>query len=143
MVGMELRYGGRTLIVTAYVNTSETPEEVVQRVQPAARGPKSAMVIVTAGVHENATELWASQEIQTLFEGRTVVVNVYANTDEEPNSISTRVMAAANTPSWKCSEECQGQLAVITTVSDAPIEETTAMWRHFFKTVNAQKGGPN
>jgi len=152
MEGMELRFGGRTLIVEAFVNTSEDPAEVVRRVQPAARGPKAVMCIVTAGVHEADTAtsleavepLWASQGIETLFGGRTIVVTIYANTDEEAVVISRRVMAAANTPADPAVlEACKGQLAVIMTVSDAPIEETNAMWKHFFKILNAQKDGPN
>lgn len=147
MVGMELRYGGRTLVITAYVNTSEMPEDVVKRVQPAARGPKMAMVIITAGVHtaEPAiAELWRSQDIPTLFDGRTVIVTCYVNTDEEPATVSARVIAAANAPPDPAVRAaCRGQLAVINTVGDAPEHETRAMWEKFFAMLQARKDGPN
>lgn len=149
LVGMELRYGGRTLVITAYVNTSEEFTEVVKRVQPAARGPKQAMVILTAKVYEAeqaslVADLWKAQGIQTLFDGRTVVIACYVNTDEEAARVSARVIAAANKPTDPavCSA-CLGQLAVITTVGDAPEEETRAMWEKFFATLRARKDGPN
>jgi len=146
MVGMELRYGGRTLVVTAYVNTPEEAVDVVKRIQPAARGPREAMAIVTAGVHEaeSTAGLWKSQGIQTMFEGRTVAVTCYVNTDEDPRSLSKRVMDVANSPSDpKVRAECHGQLAVIATVSEPMYAEAREMWEHLFKTANAQKDGPN
>jgi hypothetical protein len=146
MVGMELRYGGRTLVVTAYVNTSEDSGDVVKRVQPAARGPKQAMAIVTAGVHEAAltAALWRSQDIPTMFGGRTVVVTCYVNTDEDPQAVSTRVMCAANSPTDPMVRaECQGQLPVITTVGESPAEATGPTWEKFFAMLRAQKDGPN
>lgn len=146
---MELRYGGRTLVITAYVNTSEDVQRVVERVQPAARGPKRALVIVTAGVHEAeqaplVAALWKDTDIPTLFDGRTVVVTCYVNTDEEAAPVSARVIAAANKPPEPAVRAaCGGQLAVITTIGDAPEHETRAMWEKFFEMMRARKDGPN
>jgi len=60
MVGMDLRYGGRTLVVTAYVNTDEEPGAVYERVEAAVRGPKMAMALVTVSVTpaEEIASLW-------------------------------------------------------------------------------------
>lgn len=149
MVGMELRYGGRTLVVTAYVNTSEEPETVRQRVQPAARGPKQAMAIVMGGDYDPdaaplVAELWKEQGIQTLFDGRTVVITCYVNTDEDPRAVSDRVIRAANTPTDpEVLKACSGQLAVINTIGEAPDEEARPMWEKFFALLRAQKDGPN
>jgi hypothetical protein len=58
--GMEIRYGGRTLTVTAYINTDEPIEQIVERVKIAARGPKFDMVLVAGGEVETdaAQDLW-------------------------------------------------------------------------------------
>lgn len=146
MTGMELRYNARTLVVTAYVNTSEESPMVLLRVRPAARGPRQVMTIVTGETLDGpqAAPLWAERGIETLFEGRTVVVTAYVNTDEEPQAISDRVMLAANTPiDPRVREACRGQLAVITTVGLAEAAEARAMWQHFFAALEARKDGPN
>jgi hypothetical protein len=146
MVGMELRYGGRTLVVTTYVNTSEEGQEVVRRVQPAARGPRDVMAIVTAHMapEEPVARLWETQGIQTLFSGRTVVVTAYLNTDEDPQAVSDRVMLAANTPTDAAAlAACSGQLAVITTVGELDEADARALWERFFGMLRKQKDGPN
>ncbi len=144
MRGMELRYNARTLVVTVYVNTSEQSEEVLRRVQPAARGPREAMVVLTAQTRDDVTSLWEASDIGTLFDGRTVIVTAYVNTDEEPQALSDRVMQAANTPTDRAvSDACRGQLAVVTTVGLAEDDEARVMWQHLFATLNARKDGPN
>lgn len=146
MVGMELRYGGRTLIVNVFVNTSESLEEVVKRVQPAARGSKESMILVTGAVMDTeiARPVWESQGITTMFEGKTVGLELYMNTDEEPRPISDRVMAAANTPvDPAVLEACKGRLAVVSTVSFVEPHEIRPMWERLFKGLSAQKDGPN
>ncbi len=50
MSGAEIRYGGRTIQITAYVNTDEDELEVLQRVQEAAKGPGKRMVLVAGGL---------------------------------------------------------------------------------------------
>jgi len=53
-------------------------------------------------------------------------------------------MNAANKPSNpKTNEACQGQLAVIVTGEEAPLEEAKEMWRHFIQRLKEQKDGPN
>lgn len=146
MVGMELRYGGRTLIVNVFVNTSESLEEVVKRVQPAARGPKDAMILVTGSVMdvEIARPVWESQGITTMFEGQTVGLELFMNTDEEPRPISDRVMAAANTPvDPAVLEACKGRLAVVSMVSFVEPHDIRPMWDRLFKGLSAKKDGPN
>lgn len=58
--GSDVRYGGRTLQVTAYVNTDEDERVVALRVQEAAKGPGKRMVLVTAGIlnEEQSHRLW-------------------------------------------------------------------------------------
>lgn len=144
---MEVRHGGRTLVVTAYVNTDEEPEAVYKRVEVAARGPKMAMVITTVAVTpvEAARPLWEEQEIQTFFDGRTLTVTTYINTDESlDHDLTRRVMNAANKPSNPTtSEVCGGQLAVTVTGGEAPLEEAREMWKHFIRKLKDQKDGPN
>jgi len=147
VVGMELRYGGRTLVVTAYVNTDEEPEAVYKRVHSAVRGPKAAMAITTvAGTPAEAARLlWETQGIPTFFDGRTLTVTSYVNTDESlDHGLTQRVMNAANKPSnSNTSEACGGQLAVTVTGGEAPLEESRGMWEHFIQKLKDQKHGPN
>ena len=147
MVGMELRYGGRTLVVTAYVNTDEDPNDVYDRVRPAARGPKHCMGLVTVAVHpgEQALPIWEAQRIPTYFGGRTLIVTCYINTDEAlDHDLTQRVMNAANKPgNQKTSEACGGQLAVTVTGGEAPLEEAREMWKHLIQKLEKQKDGPN
>lgn len=66
LTGMELRYGGRTLIVTTYLNTDQDAHEAALRMQEAARGPNADMCIVTVAEVEDrqaAAEMWS-----TMFE---------------------------------------------------------------------------
>jgi hypothetical protein len=148
MVGAELRYGGRTLVVTAYVNTDEEPQAVYDRVFLASRGPKQAMVIVTVGAAasaEQARSFWEARGIPTIFDGRTLVVTAYVNTDEAlDHGLTQRVMNAANKPSNpETAKACDGQLAVAVSGGEAPLEEAKAMWRHFIRKLEDKKHGPN
>lgn len=62
LTGMELRYGGRTLIVTAYLNTDQDPNAAALRVQQAARGENADMCIVTVAEIEDrdaAAKMWS------------------------------------------------------------------------------------
>jgi hypothetical protein len=146
-VGMELRYGGRTLVVTAYVNTDEEPQAVYQRVEPAARGPKHYMALVTVAVFSTgqALPIWESQGIPTFFGGRTLVLTCYVNTDESlDHDLTRRVMNAANKPSNPNTHEaCGGQLAVTVTGGESPLEEAREMWSHVIRKLKEQKNGPN
>lgn len=47
---IELRYGGRTLVITLYVNTDEDKMAVLGRIIEAAKGPKRSMVTATLEV---------------------------------------------------------------------------------------------
>lgn len=47
--GRDLRYGGRTLDVRIFVNTDESAEELLERLQGPARGPKGVMVLFAIG----------------------------------------------------------------------------------------------
>lgn len=147
MVGMDVRYGGRTLVITTYVNTDEESEELYKRVEPATRGPKHGMVITTVSVlpTEEARGLWEEQDIATFFAGRTLVVTSYINTDESlDHELTQRVMNAANKPSnLKTARECGGQLAVTVTGGEAPLEDARDMWRKFIRKLETQKDGPN
>jgi hypothetical protein len=60
LVGMEVRFGGRTLEVRVFVNTDEEDWVVAQRVREAARGPKQAMAVITVAdvPVERAVPLW-------------------------------------------------------------------------------------
>ncbi len=58
-----VRYGGRTAIVTFYLNTAETLESLQERFTKlaesrAARGAKMDMCVVTLGIKKDASELW-------------------------------------------------------------------------------------
>ena len=113
----------------------------------AARGPKMAMVITTVAVTpaEAARSLWEDQGISTFFDGCTLTVTTYINTDESlDHDLTQRVMNAANKPSNpKTFEVCGGQLAVTVTGGEAPIEEAREMWKHFIRKLKDQKDGPN
>jgi hypothetical protein len=60
LVGMEIKYEGRTLDVRVFVNTDEEDWVVVERVRQAARGPKQCMAMVMVGnvPLERAKPLW-------------------------------------------------------------------------------------
>lgn len=60
--GMDLRYGGRTLVVTVYLNTDGDPYEIGERVKAAARGPKLDMAVYTVGEveAETAAPMWSA-----------------------------------------------------------------------------------
>lgn len=143
MVGMEMRYGGRTLVVTAYVNTDEDPNDVYRRVELAARGPKRAMVVVSVAVQEPCS-IWEGRG-PTLFNGRTLIVTCYINTDEPlDHALTRRVMNAANKPgNPKTAAECSGQLAVVVGGGELPLDEARKLWLHVVKKADAQKDGPN
>jgi len=147
MVGMEVRYGGRTLVVTAYVNTDEEAQEVYQRISSATRGPRQSMALVTVALAppEQAIPLWEAQKIPVLFDGRTLIATAYVNTDETlDHGLTRRVMEAANKPGNPTTlKACDGQLAVIVTGGEAPLEEAREMWRHFIRKLEEQKDGPN
>ena len=61
MDGMEVRYGGRTVHVTIWINTDEDEKTVSLRVHEAARGPRKDMAVVAGGVcdEEAARAVWA------------------------------------------------------------------------------------
>lgn len=106
-----------------------------------------AMVITTVAVTpaEAARSLWEDQGISTFFDGCTLTVTTYINTDESlDHDLTQRVMNAANKPSNpKTFEVCGGQLAVTVTGGEAPIEEAREMWKHFIRKLKDQKDGPN
>jgi len=147
MVGMAIRYGGRTLVVTAYVNTDEEPQVVYERVQTAARGPKAAMVLTTIAVTPagQVHPLWAARGIPTIFDGRTLMLTSYINTDEAlDHGLTQRVLNAANKPSNpETAKACDGTLAVAVAGGEAPLEEAREMWKHFIRKLEDQKNGPN
>lgn len=147
MVGMEVRHKGRTLVVTAYVNTDEEAQAVYARVLPAARGPKQAMALVTVALAqaEAVRAAWEAQGIPTFFDGRTLVVTCHINTDEAcDHALTERVMNVANKPgNPKTAEACSGQLAVIVTGGEAPIEEARGLWQQVIRKLKEQKDGPN
>jgi hypothetical protein len=60
MSGADVRYGGRTIQVTVYVNTDEDERDVALRIQEAAKGPGQRMVLVAVGLVDEgrARSLW-------------------------------------------------------------------------------------
>lgn len=98
--GMEIRYGGRTLVFHVLVNTDEDAEQVVWRLRRAAPGPKQVMTLVAGRKPDTShwASTWEGAGIPTLFDGRTIAMEVYLNTDEEPEPISARLLAAARVP---------------------------------------------
>lgn len=105
------------------------------------------MAVVTAAVLpvEQSTPIWSLQGITTFFEGRTIQITAYVNTDESlDHDLTKRVMNAANKPgNPKTHAACGGQLAATVTGGEAPIEDAREMWKVFFKKLELQKDGPN
>jgi hypothetical protein len=60
MSGADVRYGGRTVQVTVYVNTDEDENDVLIRVQEAAKGPSRRMVLAALAMldEEQARRFW-------------------------------------------------------------------------------------
>lgn len=98
--GMDIRYGGRTLVFHVLVNTDEDAEQVVWRIKAAAPGPKQVMVLVAGRKPADShwAPAWEEAGISTVFDGRTIAMEVYLNTDEEPEPISARLLASARAP---------------------------------------------
>lgn len=117
--GMEIRYGGRTLSFDVLVNTDEEPEAVALKVKAKAPGPKQVMTLVAAremGSPEITAPVWAADGIPTYFAGRTVVLQVCLNTDEEASVVSDRILAAARVPG---TAEAEAMLRALCTVPES------------------------
>ncbi len=56
-----VRYNGRTLKIDVLINTDEPVEDVVARIQSAARGPKQCMALLGGGEvdADTAKKIWA------------------------------------------------------------------------------------
>lgn len=117
--GMDIRYGGRTLSFQVFVNTDEEAEPVAWRIKAKAPGPKQVMTIVAAEEPrppEITAPLWENQGIPTLFGGRTLIIQVCVNTDEDEQLVSRRILDAARAPEGK---ETEATLRKFGGVSDA------------------------
>lgn len=57
-----LRYDGRTLKIDILINTNEPIEQVIARIQPAARGPQQCMALLSGGEVDvdTAKETWSN-----------------------------------------------------------------------------------
>ena len=144
--GMEIRYGGRTLIFHILVNTDEDAEQVVWRLKRAAPGPKQVMTLVAGRKPDSShwVSTWEGAGIPTIFDGRTVAMEVYLNTDEDPEPISARLLAAARAPgnaataaelrrlgNVPSSEDVS--LAVIIAGGDVDAETARSVWEATFQ----------
>lgn len=102
-----IKFGGRTVVMTVYVNTEEDANHVGERVNDAAKGPKLRMAFTGARLVTGADAMaaWSAivgaaggEQTAIKFGGRTIILSVCVNTDEEAAAVVLRTQEAANGP---------------------------------------------
>lgn len=63
---VDLRYGERVVDVHVFINTDEDVNVLAKRIMDASRGPKLAMVVVAAGLHEKGDP--SHEAVKRLFD---------------------------------------------------------------------------